>query len=584
MYAEILNQCEALQDFSEQERMAIGAWCDELSFKAGERIIEEGSPGNGFYILAAGRVQILKRDQPFTTLDPGAVLGEMSLFNENVRTSEVRALEPSTLLYIASRRFLPLVLRQEPAAVRLMETLGQLMVKRLQAQEAEMVARLAASDPAVAAGLDEFVELRKRLLADWALKYHALGRAGKLAVVPSKPVGTAADLSVAYSPGVAEPCLAIVENRDAAYDYTTRAHLVAVITNGTAVLGLGNIGAVAAKPVMEGKAVLFKRFADLDAFDIEVDECDPQRFVDVVCAIAATFGGINLEDVRAPDCFFIEEECKRRCDIPILHDDQHGTAIIAGAGLLNALELLGKSIDRVRVVFSGAGAAGFACAKYFLQLGVRRENLILTDIRGVVYRGRGDGNYLDELAADTDARTLAHAIEGADVFVGVSAAGVLTPAMLRSMNDSPIVFALANPMPEISYSLAVQTRGDVIVATGRSDYPNQINNVIAFPYLFRGALDTRSRAITDEMKMAATHAVAALAREPITREAGLPGHSSGQELRFGRDYLVPKPFDRRLLPTVASAVARAAIQSGTARCPVDLEEYRQTLERLRHTM
>jgi malate dehydrogenase (oxaloacetate-decarboxylating)(NADP+) len=335
---------------------------------------------------------------------------------------------------------------------------------------------------------------------------------------------------------------------------------------------------------MEGKAVLFKRFADLDAFDIEVDECDPQRFVDVVCAIAATFGGINLEDVRAPDCFFIEEECKRRCDIPILHDDQHGTAIIAGAGLLNALELLGKSIDRVRVVFSGAGAAGFACAKYFLQLGVRRENLILTDIRGVVYRGRGDGNYLDELAADTDARTLAHAIEGADVFVGVSAAGVLTPAMLRSMNDSPIVFALANPMPEISYSLAVQTRGDVIVATGRSDYPNQINNVIAFPYLFRGALDTRSRAITDEMKMAATHAVAALAREPITREAGLPGHSSGQELRFGRDYLVPKPFDRRLLPTVASAVARAAIQSGTARCPVDLEEYRQTLERLRHTM
>lgn len=584
MYAEILSHCEALRSFTEKERAVIGSLCDELSFNAGERIIEEGSPGDGFYILAAGRVQILKQNQPFTTANAGAILGEMSLFNENVRTSEVRALEPSTVLYIACRRFLPLVLRQEPAAIRLMETLGRLMVNRLQAQEAELVERLAAADTTMAARLDEFVEMRKRLLADWALKYHSLGRAGKLTVVPSKPVGTAADLAVAYSPGVAEPCLAIVEKPDSAYEYTARAQLVGVITNGTAVLGLGNIGAVAAKPVMEGKAVLFKRFADLDAFDVEVDEQDPQRFVDVVCAIAATFGGINLEDIRAPECFFIEEECKRRCDIPILHDDQHGTAIIAGAGLLNALDLLGKSIDQVRVVFSGAGAAGFACAKYFLQLGVRCENLILSDIRGVVYRGRGDGNYLDELAAETDARTLSQAIEGADVFVGVSAGGVLTPAMLKSMNDSPIVFALANPVPEISYSLAVQTRGDVIIATGRSDYPNQINNVIAFPYLFRGALDTRSRGINDEMKLAATHAIAGLAKEPITHEAGLSEDASGRNLRFGRHYVVPKPFDRRLLPRVASAVALAATRTGTARRSVDPDEYREMLAKLRTLM
>ena len=573
MYAEILSGCEALRDFTEEERAVIGSLCDELSFTAGERIIEEGSLGSGFYILGTGRVQIVKRQIPLVILEPGAIFGEMSLFNENVRTSEVRALEPTTLLHIQSRRFFHLLLRQEPATVRLMETVGQLMVRRLQAQEAALFDRIA-TDATLAASLDEFVNINKRLLADWALKYHSLGRPGKLAIVASKPVGTAADLSVAYSPGVAQPCLAIAAKPDSVYDYTSRGHLVAVVTNGTAVLGLGNIGALAAKPVMEGKAVLFKRFADLDAFDIEVDETDPQRFVDVVCAIAPTFGGINLEDVRAPECFFIEEECKRRCEIPVMHDDQHGTAIIAGAGLLNALELVEKCIDRVRVVFSGAGAAGFACAKYFLRLGVRRENLILTDIRGVVHRGREDGNYLDELAADTDARTLPEVIEGADVFVGLSAPGVLTPAMLKSMNDSPIVFALANPVPEISYSLALQTRRDVIIATGRSDYPNQINNVIAFPYIFRGALDTRARRIDEDMMRAATLAIAGLAREPITEESGLRDH---QRLGFGRDYLIPKPFDRRLVTRVAFAVAEAAMQTGAARRLVELDEYRQRL-------
>jgi malate dehydrogenase (oxaloacetate-decarboxylating)(NADP+) len=414
------------------------------------------------------------------------------------------------------------------------------------------------------------------LLADWALKYHAVGKPGKLSVVPSKAVGTAADLSVAYSPGVAEPCLEIRKNIDRAYDYTARGHLVGVLTNGTAVLGLGNIGALAGKPVMEGKAVLFKRFADLDAFDLEIDEPEPARFVDVVCAVAPTFGGINLEDIRAPECFFIEEECGRRLDIPVFHDDQHGTAIIAGAGLLNALELVGKRIDEVRVVFSGAGAAGFACTKYFLRLGISRANLVLSDVQGVVYRGRGDGNYLEDVAADTTARTLAQALEGADVFVGLSAGNLLTPDMLRLMRRDPIVFALANPIPEIDYPLAVRTRPDVIMATGRSDYPNQINNVTAFPYVFRGALDARARAINDEMKMAATRVIAALAREPVTPEAG----PEVPNLEFGREYLIPKPFDRRLLSRVAAAVAEAAVETGVARVRLDLPGYQRALRQL----
>ena len=568
----LLDRCQALRDLTAAERRALLSLGREVSFAEGERIIEEGSPGTCFFVIAEGTVEVLKGGRPIAELGAGSILGEMALFNRDLRTSGARSRERSTLLSIPTADFVRLVLQQNPVAVKVMATLGRLMVQRLQARDTELLRQAGQDDQEGAGQLEEFA-LRKALMADWALRYHALGLPGKLAIVPAKPVGTAADLAVAYSPGVAEPCLEIARDPGRAYDYTTRAHLVGVVTNGTAVLGLGHIGALASKPVMEGKAVLFKRFADLDAFDIEVDETDPGRFVDVVCALGPTFGGINLEDVRAPECFWIETECQRRLDIPVFHDDQHGTAIVAGAALLNAAELVQKPFDRLRVVFSGAGAAGFACARYFLALGVRRENLVLTDKDGVVYRGRGDGNYLDDLAAETRARSLSDAIEGADVFVGVSAPNVFTPAMLRSMSRDPIVFALANPVPEIDYRLAVSTRPDVVMATGRSDYPNQVNNVIAFPYVFRGALDVRARAINEEMKLAATAAIAALAREVVTAEAGL--EASG--FSFGRGYLIPKPFDRRLLERVPAAVAEAAARSGAARIELDPALYRARL-------
>jgi malate dehydrogenase (oxaloacetate-decarboxylating)(NADP+) len=576
----IFEQCEIFGALTGEERSLIVEMGRESSAAAGERIIEEGSAGDGFYLLGSGRAEVLKGGSPIAELGPESLFGEMALFHDDVRTSEVRAVEPCRLLFIPKAAFIELVLQQEPAALRVMEKLGQLMVCRLQELDADLLELSTRDDPSSRAQLERFSVLRRPLMAQWALQYHAMGRPGKLAVVPSKPVGTAADLSVAYSPGVAEPCVLISRDPDRSYDYTSRGHLVGVISNGTRVLGLGNIGALASKPVMEGKAVLFKRFADLDSFDIEVDEDDPDQFIRIVCSLAPTFGGINLEDIQAPDCFYIEAECKRRMDIPVMHDDQHGTAIISGAGLLNALELVGKRIEAVRVVFSGSGAAGFAGAKYFLELGVRRENLIMTDIQGVVYRGRGDGNYLEELAAETDARTLAQALAGADVFVGFSAPNVLKPEMLRGMSRDPIVFALANPVPEIDYHLALETRRDAIIATGRSDYPNQINNVIAFPYIFRGALDTRSRAINEAMKRAATRAIAALAKEPISPDAG--GELAG--LRFGRDYLIPKPFDPRLLPRVSCAVAEAAMESGVARINLDLEDYRERLERLAERM
>jgi malate dehydrogenase (oxaloacetate-decarboxylating)(NADP+) len=551
---------EPVRRLTPAEHEIIAAIGRSIDYEAGELILEEGSAGRSFAIVESGRVEVRKAGQAVAELEEFSVVGEMALFGESIRTAEVRALEPSRLLFLSAADFVQLVLAQEPAAVKLMEGLGQLMFRRLQELDAHLLEHAAPDGSS-----EEFAAVRKRLLSDWALQYHGLGKPGKLTVNASKPVGTAADLSIAYSPGVAEPCVAIRDDPERSYDYTCRGHLVGVITNGTAVLGLGNIGAAASKPVMEGKAVLFKRFADIDAFDVEVDETDPQRFVDVVCAIAPTFGGINLEDIRAPECFFIEEECKRRCDIPVFHDDQHGTAIIVGAGLANALELVGKRIEDVQVVFSGAGAAGFACAKYLLRLGVRRENLILTDVNGVVHVGRADGSYLDELAADTAARSLAEAIVGADAFVGVSAAGVLTPEMLRSMAPDPIVFALANPVPEIDYRLARQTRGDVVIATGRSDYPNQVNNVIAFPHIFRGALDCRARTIDEEMKLAATAAIAAIARG---------------DADFGRDNLIPKPFDPRLLHRVAPAVAEAAMRTGAARIEVDVDAYRGRLERI----
>lgn len=401
-----------------------------------------------------------------------------------------------------------------------------------------------------------------------ALRYHAEGRPGKIEIRATKPHTSQSDFALAYSPGVAAPALAIRDNPAAAYDYTAKGNLVAVISNGTAVLGLGDIGPLAGKPVMEGKSMLFKTLADLDSFDIEVDTKDPDRFVETVKAIAPTFGGINLEDIKAPECFEIEARLRDELDIPVMHDDQHGTAIISGAALLNGLEIAGKHPDRVRMVINGAGAAAIASARFFTTLGIRCENLVLCDSKGVVSTRRTDLHPVKrQFATERPITTLAEAIEGADVFLGVSAAGVLTPAMVRTMAENPLVLALANPIPEITYEEALSSRPDIIFATGRSDYPNQVNNVLGFPYIFRGALDVRARTINAEMKLAAAHALAHLAKEPVP-ESVLKAYGVGS-LRFGRDYLIPKPLDPRLLAAVAPAVARAAIESGAARRRID---------------
>jgi malate dehydrogenase (oxaloacetate-decarboxylating)(NADP+) len=412
-------------------------------------------------------------------------------------------------------------------------------------------------------------------------EYHEKPRPGKLEVVTSKPCFTQRDLSLAYTPGVARASLAIADDPDAAYRFTGRGNLVAVVSNGTAVLGLGDIGPLGAKPVMEGKATLFKRFADIDVFDLELNASDPEEVVRIVKALEPTFGGINLEDIKAPECFYIEERLRGELQIPVFHDDQHGTAIISGAAFLNALELAGKRVDEVRVVFAGAGAAGIACADMYVRLGVRPEHLVLVDTVGVVYKGRTEkmNPYKARFAADTPARALADAVRDADVFVGVAVAGILTPEMLRTMARDPIVFAMANPDPEIPYEAARATRPDAIMATGRSDYPNQVNNVLGFPFIFRGALDVRARAINDEMKMAATRALAGLAREDVP-EAVLKAYGL-ERLAFGPEYLIPKPFDPRVLLRVAPAVADAAIRSGVAQRPIrDLGEYRESLERI----
>ncbi len=414
-----------------------------------------------------------------------------------------------------------------------------------------------------------------------ALHYHQYPIPGKIEVVPTKPYNTPGDLALAYSPGVAYPCLEIKDNPDAVWEYTCRGNLVAVISNGTAVLGLGNIGPLAGKPVMEGKALLFKIFAGLDAFDLELDTRDTDHFVDTVRALVPTFGGINLEDIKAPECFEIEERLKAECDIPVMHDDQHGTAIISAAGLLNALELQGKTLPEARIVVNGAGAAAMACTRLYMALGARRENIVMCDSRGVISASRTDINrYKRDFATDrTDVTTLAEALRGADVFVGLSVANVLTPEMLRTMAPRPVVFALANPDPEIDYDAARASRPDIIVATGRSDYPNQINNVLGFPYIFRGALDCGATAINEEMKKAAALAIAALAHEPVPAEmAEAYGYT---ELHYGEECILPKPFDKRLLTTVAPAVIEAAVESGVARRPVaDMDAYRRRLQDL----
>ena len=413
-----------------------------------------------------------------------------------------------------------------------------------------------------------------------ALEYHSAdGVPGKVSVVPTKPCATAEDLALAYTPGVAKPVLKIAENSEDAYRYTSKGNLVAVISNGTAILGLGDRGALASKPVMEGKGVLFKRFADIDVFDIEINEKDPGKIIDIVAAISPTFGGINLEDIKGPECFEIERELIKRCDIPVFHDDQHGTAIIATAGLMNAAEITGKSLENMVVVVNGAGAAGISCARMFIKAGVRKENLIMLDSKGVIYKGRDNLTpEKAELASDTEARTLAEAVKGADVFMGLSVAGCLKKEMLQSMNSDPIVFAMANPDPEITYEDAVSARPDVIMATGRSDYPNQINNVLGFPFIFRGALDVRATKITENMKMAAAKALAALAHEPITDEVRKA--YGGKDFSFGRDYIVPKPFDPRVIEYEAVAVAKAACEDGVARLPItDWDGYRASLKK-----
>ena len=417
-----------------------------------------------------------------------------------------------------------------------------------------------------------------KITKETALNYHSQGRPGKIEVIPTKPTTTQLDLGLAYTPGVAVPVLEIDRDPHTAYRYTAKGNLVAVVSNGTAILGLGNRGPLASKPVMEGKGVLFKRFADVDVFDIEVDSTDPDEIINVVRAIAPTFGGINLEDIKAPECFYIEQRLKEILDIPVFHDDQHGTAIIATAGLVNALELAGKKIEEVQIVVNGAGASAIACAEMFILAGARRENITMVDSRGVIYTGRGAGmnEYKARFAKETDARTLADAMQGADVFVGLSVADVVSPEMVKTMADTPIIFAMANPDPEIRYEVAREARPDAIVATGRSDYPNQVNNVLGFPFIFRGALDVQARQINDEMKLAASHALAALAHEDVP-DSVLKAYNL-ESLKFGPDYIIPKPFDPRVLLWVAPAVAEAAMKTGVARRPIDLDEYRDQLE------
>jgi malate dehydrogenase (oxaloacetate-decarboxylating)(NADP+) len=419
-------------------------------------------------------------------------------------------------------------------------------------------------------------------LNEKALEYHAQGRPGKIKVVPTKPCVTAEDLSLAYSPGVASPCLAIEKNPEDAYKYTAKGNLVAVLSNGSAVLGLGNIGALAGKPVMEGKGVLFKRFADIDVYDIEVDSQDPKEIIRFCEMIAPTFGGINLEDIRAPECFEIEEVLKERLDIPVFHDDQHGTAIISAAALLNGLEIQGKKLEDVKVVFSGAGAAAISCAKLYKDLGVKAENILMCDSRGVMHEGReGEYNkYKAEFVARTDARTLADALVDADVFVGLSQAGVVTKDMVKSMANKPLVFAMANPDPEITPIDARDARPDAICATGRSDYANQVNNVLGFPFIFRGALDVRASKINEEMKQAATFALAELAKKGEAVPEAVKRAYSGENFDFGPEYIIPKPFDPRVLLYVAPAVAQAAMDSGVARKPIDLRGYEARLQQM----
>ena len=411
-----------------------------------------------------------------------------------------------------------------------------------------------------------------------ALEYHRSGRKGKLEVLPTKPCDTAWELSLAYSPGVAEPCREIDKDEDLSYEYTNRGNLVAVASNGTAILGLGNLGALAGKPVMEGKGVLFKKFADVDAYDIEIDTDDPDEFIKTVKYLEPTFGGINLEDIKAPECFYIEDKLKEEMDIPVFHDDQHGTAIISGAGLLNACEITGKKMSELKMAFNGAGASAIACAEFFIALGAKRESIIMCDSRGVIYEGRNAGlnPQKERFLVETDKRTIGDALVGADVFVGLSNGGAINQQDVKNMAKNPIIFAMANPDPEILPVDAKAARSDVITATGRSDFANQVNNVLGFPFIFRGALDVRATKINDEMKVAAAYSLAALAKEPVPDKVARA--YGDQKFEFGPDYIVPKPFDPRVLVWESAAVAQAAMETGVSRIQIDLDAYKKSLE------
>lgn len=411
-----------------------------------------------------------------------------------------------------------------------------------------------------------------------ALEYHRSGRKGKLEVVPTKPCDTAWELSLAYSPGVAEPCREIDKDEDLSYEYTNRGNLVAVASNGTAILGLGNLGALAGKPVMEGKGVLFKKFADVDAYDIEIATDDPDEFIKTVKYLEPTFGGINLEDIKAPECFYIEDKLKEEMDIPVFHDDQHGTAIISGAGLLNACEIAGKKMSELKMAFNGAGASAIACAEFFISLGAKRENIIMCDSRGVIYEGRNAGlnPQKERFLVETDKRTIGDALVGADVFVGLSNGGAINQQDVKNMAKNPIIFAMANPDPEILPAEAKEARDDVITATGRSDFANQVNNVLGFPFIFRGALDVRATKINDEMKVAAAYSLAELAKEPVPDKVARA--YGNQKFEFGPDYIVPKPFDPRVLVWESAAVAQAAMETGVSRIKIDLDDYKKSLE------
>mmetsp|Transcript_30069 Transcript_30069/g.84867 ORF Transcript_30069/g.84867 Transcript_30069/m.84867 type:complete len:914 (-) Transcript_30069:527-3268(-) len=632
------HQQVAFRDLTSPEREVLALLGAEFELEDAYVLIHELQPtARYFFFIMEGEVELRRSGILLAMQSAGTFLGEAALFNDvksvqedgSIKfTTTVKCSGPVKVLQMEIAAFYPLVYQEHPGATAIVQRLGRVMMERFQQTEERLQALLAVSEKQSEAGMrlssKDWGNFRKRLMRLWSLRYHKIGRKGKLEIAPTKLVGTAQDLSLAYSPGVAEPCLSIAKNPKWAYEYTAKGHLVGVVTNGTAVLGLGNIGPLAAKPVMEGKAVLFKKFADLDAFDIEIAMPDPVKFVDMVVAMEPTFGGINLEDIKAPECFYVEREAQKRCSIPVFHDDQHGTAIIAGAGLLNALDLVVKEISQVRVVVCGCGAAGFTCAKYFLKLGVQKQNLVCVDVQGVVYKGREDltdDNYLSEVAVETDMRTLDEAIDGADVFLGLSAGNLLKDTMLMKMKRDPIVFALANPIPEIDFEVAKAARPDVIMATGRSDLPNQINNVCAFPFIFRGALDVRACKVNEEMKLAATMAIARLARQPklkkpessmdlasmanmsaSPRGRGCGGSfSEGHSRRrsfggpmdhrhiklqvtpdFGPDYIIPKPFDDRLVVEVTSAVAKAAISSGVAKPDeaFDLLEYRHKLEDL----